>query len=75
MATAKVHQQDDTVSITIPAETRTRMGFEAGQDLTIVEMDDGLKLMKRNPALDRQIKLAHEVLREEADTLRELSKR
>ena len=75
MATARVHHQDDTVSITIPADTRIRMGFEAGQELTIVEMHDGLKLLKREDALERQIRLAHEVLREEAETLRELSKR
>lgn len=75
MATVKLQQLGDSVSVTIPAETRVRMGLEAGQDLILVELADGLKLMKRDTALARQMQLAREVLREEADTLRELAKR
>ena len=51
------------------------MGFEAGQDLTLVELADGVKLVKRNLRLERQMELAREVLREQADALQELAKR
>ena len=51
------------------------MGFEAGQDLTLVELADGVKLVKRNARLERQMELAREVLREQADALRELTER
>lgn len=58
-----------------PAKTRIRMGLEVGQDLTLVELADGIKLVKRNLVLERQMALAREVLHEQADALEELAKR
>ena len=55
--------------------TRIRMGLEVGQDLTLVELTDGVKLVKRNLKLERQMELARDVLREQADVLQELAKR
>ncbi len=75
MVTVTICQQGNSIGVTFPAETRIRMGFEVGQDLTLVELADGVKLMKRNPVLERQMQLAREVLREQADTLQELAKR
>ena len=57
-----------------PAETRIRMGFEVGQDVTLVELADGVKLVKRNVQLERQMALAQDVLREQANALQELAK-
>lgn len=51
------------------------MGLEVGQDLTLVELADGIKLVKRNLVLERQMALAREVLHEQADALQELAKR
>lgn len=59
----------------IPAETRIRMGLEIGQELTLIELADGIKLVKRNLVLERQLEAAREVLREQADVLQELAKR
>jgi putative addiction module antidote len=70
-----LRKQGNSLGISIPAETRIRMGFEAGQELTLIELADGLKLVKRNLELERQLALAREVLREEADALQELAKR
>ncbi|RKK01409.1 AbrB/MazE/SpoVT family DNA-binding domain-containing protein [Pseudoroseomonas wenyumeiae] len=75
MSVVTVRKQGNSVGITFPAETRIRMGFEVGQDLTLVELADGVKLVKRNLKLERQLELAHEVLREQADALQELAKR
>jgi antitoxin component of MazEF toxin-antitoxin module len=74
MTVITVRKQGNSVGVTLPAETRIRMGFEPGQDLTLVELADGVKLVKRNLRLERQMELAREVLRDEADTLQELSK-
>ena len=49
--------------------------LEVGQDLTLVELADGVKLVKRNLKLERQMQLAREVLREQADALQELARR
>lgn len=50
------------------------MGFEIGQDPTLVELTNGVKLVKRNLRLERQMQLAREVSREQADALQELAK-
>jgi hypothetical protein len=51
------------------------MGIEEGQELTLIELADGIKLVKRNLELERQMAAAREVLREEAEALRALAKR
>ena len=75
MTTVTVRRQGNSVGVTFPAETRIRMGLEVGQDLTLVELADGIKLVKRNLVLERQMALAREVLHEQADALQELAKR
>jgi bifunctional DNA-binding transcriptional regulator/antitoxin component of YhaV-PrlF toxin-antitoxin module len=75
MTVVMLRKQGNSVGLTFPAETRIRMGLEVGQELTLVELADGVKLVKRNLALERQLRLAEEVLREQADTLQELAKR
>ncbi|MGI4747990.1 MAG: AbrB/MazE/SpoVT family DNA-binding domain-containing protein [Janthinobacterium lividum] len=75
MTTVTVRRQGNSVGVTFPAETRIRMGLEVGQDLTLVELADGIKLVKRNLVLERQMALAREVLHEQADVLQELAKR
>lgn len=75
MPKVTLRRQGNPVGVTFPADTRVRMGFEVGQDLTLVELADGVKLVKRNLALERQMQLAREVLREQADALQELAKK
>jgi len=75
METVVVRKQGNSVGVTLPAETRIRLGLEVGQELTLVEMADGIKLVKRNLRLERQMQMARETLREQADILQELAKR
>lgn len=75
METVMLRKQGNSVGLTLPAETRIRLGLEVGQELTLVELADGIKLVKRNLKLERQMALAREVLREQADALQELAKR
>ncbi len=75
MTIVTVRRQGNSVGVTFPAETRVRMGFEVGQDLTLIELADGVKLVKRNLELERQLELARQVMREQADVLQELAKR
>jgi len=75
MPKVTLRRQGNSIGVTFPADTRVRMGFEVGQDLTLVELADGVKLVKRNLALERQMQLAREVLREQADALQELASR
>lgn len=75
MSVVTLRRQGNSVGLTFPAETRIRMGLEVGQELTLIELADGVKLVKRNLALERQLCLAEEMLREQADALQELAKR
>lgn len=75
METVVVRKQGNSVGVTLPAETRIRLGLEVGQELTLVEMADGIKLVKRNLRLERQMQMARETLREQADVLQELARR
>lgn len=75
MAMVTLRKQGNSLGISVPSDTRIRMGFEAGQELTLVELADGIKLVKRNLELELQLQLAREVLREQADALQELAKR
>ena len=75
METVVVRKQGNSIGITLPAETRIRLGLEVGQELTLVEMADGIKLVKRNLKVERQMQMARETLREQADVLQELAKR
>ncbi|WP_024717181.1 AbrB/MazE/SpoVT family DNA-binding domain-containing protein [Gluconobacter oxydans] len=75
METVVVRKQGNSVGVTLPAETRIRLGLEVGQELTLVEMADGIKLVKRNLRLERQMQMARETLREQANVLQELAKR
>ncbi|MFT8719566.1 AbrB/MazE/SpoVT family DNA-binding domain-containing protein [Acetobacter sp.] len=70
-----VRKQGNSVGVTLPAETRVRLGLEVGQELTLVEMADGIKLVKRNLRFERQMQMARETLREQADVLQGLAKR
>lgn len=74
-ANVTIRKNGNSVGIALPAETRIRLGLEVGQELTLVELADGIKLVKRNLELERQLAAAREVLREQADVLQELAKR
>jgi antitoxin component of MazEF toxin-antitoxin module len=75
MSSVTVHKHGDSIGVAIPADTRMRLGLEVGQELTLIELADGIKLVKGNPELERQLRLAREVLREQAAALQELAKR
>ncbi len=75
MSKIVVRKQGNSVGVALPADTRVRMGFEVGQELSLIELADGVKLVKRNLELERQMAAARDVLREQADALQELAKR
>lgn len=75
METVTLRKQGNSVGPTLPAETRIRLDLEIGQKLTLVELADSIKLVKRNLKLERQMGLGREALREQADALQEPAKR
>ena len=70
-----LEQKDDTLQVTVPTDTARRLGWEAGQELTLVDLPDGLQLLRGASERDRQIALAQRVLTEQAEALQLLSQR
>lgn len=73
VAQVTVQQHGDAVGIELPQDIRTRMGLEVGQQLTLIELHDGLKLVRHSAALERQLHVARKVLEEQADVLQALA--
>jgi antitoxin component of MazEF toxin-antitoxin module len=73
MFTIKLQQQGDTLNMTIPPETIERLGLHAGQELTLTERVAGFEIVTREARVARQLALADEVLREQADALKALA--
>ena len=70
-----VKRRGNSVERDVPGGNRIHRGVEIGQDLTPIELAVGVKLVKRNVQLERQMEFARDVLREQADALQELAKR
>lgn len=75
MSSVTLHRDGTSVGFTFPEDTCARMGLEAGQKLTVVELEDGLKLVRHEGERSRQMELARKVLRDHAEVLRELAQR
>lgn len=73
MAQLTLQRYGDAVGIELPQEIRARLGLEVGQQLTAVELHDGLKLVKHSATLERQLEVGRRVLEEQADVLRGLA--
>jgi antitoxin component of MazEF toxin-antitoxin module len=67
-------QAGDSLAMTIPTDMIERLGLQAGQEFTIVEVAGGFKLVPFDASLERQRALAYDVLRDEAETLKALAR-
>lgn len=74
MSKITLRQTGETLALTIPTETIERLGLKAGQELSLVELDDGFKVVSAKTKLERQTALAYDVLREQAATLQALAR-
>ena len=73
MGHVTLRKQGNSVGVTFPSDTRTRLGFEVGQELTIIEVEDGVKLVRRSDSLEQQLNVARAMLREHAGVLQGLA--
>jgi antitoxin component of MazEF toxin-antitoxin module len=69
MSKITMQQTGETLALSIPAEVIVRLGLQAGQEFTILEVAGGFKLVPFDVELDRQLRLADEVLAEQAEAL------
>ncbi len=71
----KLEQRGQDIQVTLPAATVSRLGLKAGQEVTVIDLPNGISLLHELSEYDRQIKLARQVLHEQAETLRLLADR
>ena len=74
MNTLKVTQIGNSLGVVLPKEILTRLKLERGDIVHVTESPDGVTLTPYDPALDEQIELGREFMREYRDTLRQLAK-
>lgn len=67
METIIVRKQGHSASVALPEVARIRLSLEVGQELSLVEMADGMKFVKRNLKFERQMQMTCETQREQAD--------
>ncbi len=74
MNTLKVTQIGNSLGVILPKEILTRLKLERGDAVHVTESPDGITLTPYDPALDEQVELGREFMREYRDTFRQLAK-
>jgi putative addiction module antidote len=74
MATLKLRAIGNSVGVVLPKELLARLNLAEGDSLHVVEVSDGLRLVRHDPEFERQMEAAREVMRRRRAVLRELAK-
>ena len=75
MNTVELQQHGDQVGLTFSDQIRVKLGLAAGQELVVEEYADGIRLVRRQTKLERQMALARKVLDDNAGALQALASR
>lgn len=73
-ATLKLTQIGNSVGVILPKEILARLKLEKGDTLFLTDSANGLVLTPYDPALDEQLALGREFMREYRDTFHQLAK-
>jgi putative addiction module antidote len=74
MVKVKITTIGSSVGIVLPKEILTRLRVGKGDSLFLTESPDGIKITPYDLDFERQMLLAHKVMSEDRDVLRELAK-
>ena len=74
MSALKLTQIGNSVGVIPPKELLARLKLEKGDTLFVTEAANGVMLTPYDPALDEQLKLGREFMREYRDTFHQLAK-
>jgi putative addiction module antidote len=74
MVKVKVTTIESSAGIVLPKEILTKLRVEKGDSLFLTEAPGGIKITPYDPDFERQMALAHRVMSEDRDVLRELAK-
>ncbi|MHB1668480.1 MAG: AbrB/MazE/SpoVT family DNA-binding domain-containing protein [Thiomonas sp.] len=74
MAALKLTQIGNSVGVILPKEILARLKLEKGDMVFVTEAANGVTLTPYDPALDEQLQLGREFMREYRDTFHQLAK-
>ena len=72
--TTKIVQIGNSLGVILPKAIAERFDLDKGDQVAIIELSDGLKVMPGNPEVEEQLKVARKVMKDYRNTLRELAK-
>lgn len=75
MFTVKVRKIGNSMGIVLPKEALAKLNVKEGQALYLTEAADGYRVTPYNEEFENQMKAAEEIMNNDRDILRELSKR
>ncbi|MGJ3701526.1 AbrB/MazE/SpoVT family DNA-binding domain-containing protein [Variovorax sp. AFSI2.2] len=74
MSALKLTQIGNSVGVILPKEVLARLKLEKGDTVFMTEAANGVTLTPYDPAVDEQLKLGREFMREYRDTFHQLAK-
>jgi putative addiction module antidote len=74
MNTLKVTQIGNSLGVVLPKEIVARLKLQRGDTVHVTDSPDGIVLTPYDPALDEQVRLGREFMRDYRDTFRQLAK-
>ena len=74
MTALKVTQIGNSLGVILPKEILARLQVEKGDTVFVTEAANGVNLTPYDPALEEEVKLGREFMREYRDTFRQLAK-
>ena len=74
MTALKLTQIGNSVGVILPKEVLARLKLEKGDTVFLTEAANGVTLTPYDPALEEQLRLGREFMREYRDTFHQLAK-
>lgn len=74
MSALKLTQIGNSVGVILPKEVLARLKLEKGDTVFLTEAANGVTLTPYDPALEEQLRLGREFMREYRDTFHQLAK-
>jgi putative addiction module antidote len=74
MTTLKLTQIGNSVGVILPKDVLARLKLEKGDTVFVTDAVNGVMLTPYDPALDQQLEIGREFMREYRDTFHQLAK-
>lgn len=74
MTALKLRKIGNSVGVILPKEVLADLGVSDGDQLFLTRTPEGYQLRPTNPAFEKQMEIARDVMKEYRDVLRELAK-